>query len=174
MYISPAVPTATRVGMSHCFLHFRETSDHANRYIGHLQHHRYKRAGFLLQSLLRLHGQLEAKNSKLHICYGKPEEVLVTLPPGSEVKRQSEPVFIEQIDALQFVQRALSQREDNPHRDHGAMNLYHPHCLPFRHHEQSECFSALSTARGWKDIWTSTEPHASATPIRKIVRVPSS
>ena len=53
------------------------------------------------------------------------------------------------------------------------MNLYHPHDLPFRHHERPECFSALGTALGWKDIWTSTERHASATPIRKPLPVPS-
>ena len=54
------------------------------------------------------------------------------------------------------------------------MNLYHPHDLPFRHHQRPECFSALKTALGWKYIWISAELQDSATPIHQPVPVPLS
>jgi deoxyribodipyrimidine photo-lyase len=131
------------------------------------------RARFWLQCVLQLGKELEARGSKLIVCHGKPEDVFAGLPAGSEVKCQSEPVSIEQTDVEEFVAQAVQKNAGKLRKDHGAMNLYHPHDLPFRHHERPECYSALATALGWENIWGSADRMESATPIRPSVPAPS-
>lgn len=131
------------------------------------------RARFWLKSVIKLGEELEARGSKLLVCHGKPEEVLGGLPEETEVKCQMEPVSIEQTDVENFTEAALLKKGSKLRRDHGAMNLYHPHDLPFPHKERPECYSALGKALGWKDIWTSTEQLDSAAPIRPRVPCPS-
>merc|ERR1719326_1255488 len=53
------------------------------------------------------------------------------------------------------------------------MNLYHPHDLPFHHHERPDCYTALGKALGWKDIWNNTEQEDWAAPVRPCVPEPS-
>jgi len=84
-----------------------------------------------------------------------------------------EPVSIEQTDVENFTEAALLKKGSKLRRDHGAMNLYHPHDLPFPHNERPECYSALGKALGWKDIWTSTEQYDWAAPIRPRVPCPT-
>lgn len=131
------------------------------------------RARFWLQCVLKLGEELEAHGSKLLICYGKPEDVLGGLPAETEVKCQMEPVSIEQTDVENYTEAALLKKGSKLRRDHGAMNLYHPHDLPFGHKERPECYSGLGKALGWKDIWTSSEQHDWAAPIRPRVPCPS-
>merc|ERR1719230_184068 len=131
------------------------------------------RARFWIQCVLKLREELEAHGSSLLVCYGKPEEVLGGLPAETEVKCQMEPVSIEQTDVENFTEAALLKKGSKLRRDNGAMNLYHPHDLPFAHKDRPECYSALGKALGWVDIWTSSEQHAGATPIRPRVPCPS-
>lgn len=131
------------------------------------------RARFWLQCVRALGKELEKHGSSLLVCYGKPEDVLGSLPRETEVKCQMEPVSIEQTDVEQFVEAALLRGGSKLRRDHGAMNLYHPHDLPFGHKERPECYSALAKKLGWKSIWTSSEQIEGAAPIRPIVPCPS-
>jgi len=131
------------------------------------------RARFWLQSVLKLQQELATRGAKLVVCHGKPEDVLGGLPSGSEVKCQSEPVSIEQTDVESFTEAALSKKGSKLRRDPGAMNLYHPHDLPFAHRERPECYSALGKALGWKDIWSSSERYEGAAPIRPRVSCPA-
>lgn len=130
------------------------------------------RARFWLQSVLKLREELAKRGAKLVVCHGKPEEVLGELPSGSEVKCQSEPVSIEQTDVESFTEAALFKKGSKLRRDPGAMNLYHPHDLPFGQKQRPECYSSLGRALGWKDIWTSSERHDWAAPIRPRVSCP--
>jgi deoxyribodipyrimidine photo-lyase len=131
------------------------------------------RARFWVQSVLALRDEMQARGSKLLVCYGKPEDVLGSLPSGSEVKCQNEPVSIEQTDVEDFVAAALIKGGSKLRKDTGAMSLYHQDELPFDVKDRPECYSALGHALGWKDIWTTTEQEEGATPIRPRVPAPA-
>jgi len=131
------------------------------------------RARFWLQCVLKLGEELEARGSKLLICYGKPEDVLGKLPSGSEVKCLPEPVSIEQTDVEEFVRAELMKGGSKLRCDPGAMSLYHPDDLPFSAKERPESYSELAGALGWKDIWTSSERYDWATPVRGPVPAPA-
>lgn len=131
------------------------------------------RARFWVQSVLALRESMRARGSDLLICHGLPEEVLGSLPPGTEVKCQNEPVSIEQTDVEDFVAAALIKGGSKLRKDPGAMSLYHPDDLPFRANERPECYASLGWALGWEDIWTSVEQVEGATPVRPCVPAPS-
>lgn len=131
------------------------------------------RARFWIQCVLKLGEELSARGSKLLVCYGKPEDVLGKLPSGSEVKCLPEPVSIEQTDVEDFVRAELVKGGSKLRGDPGAMSLYHPDDLPFHPKERPDNYSAMAKALGWKDLWTSSERHWWATPVRGPVPAPS-
>nr|QDO16457.1 cryptochrome DASH [Crypthecodinium cohnii]USW07798.1 cryptochrome DASH [Crypthecodinium cohnii] len=131
------------------------------------------RARFWVQCVLQLREEMRARGSDLLICYGKPEEVLASLPTGTEVKCQNEPVSIEQTDVEQFVAKALIAKGSKLRKDPGAMSLYHPDDLPFDIKDRPESYSALGWALGWTDIWTTMDQEANATPVRPCVPAPT-
>lgn len=130
------------------------------------------RARFWRHCVLKLAEEMQAVGSKLYVCYGKPEEVLASLPVCSEVKCQSEPVSIEQTDVEEFVESALRNNGSKLRKDPGAISLYHPDELPFGAKERPDCYSGMGKRFGWKDIWTSAEREDWATPIRPVTSAP--
>jgi len=132
------------------------------------------RARFWLQCVRALQKDLASQGSGLTVCLGKPEEVLSSLPSGSEVMCQAEPVSIEQTDVEDFVEEALKKSGGALRREWGAMSLYQRGDLPFRIKDQMPgSYSGLGTALGWKDIWTNTEQWEGATPVRAPVAAPA-
>jgi len=132
------------------------------------------RARFWLQCVRALGRGLAAHGCQLIVCHGRPEEVLAALPAGCTVVCQQEPVSPEQTDVEDAVERALAQRGGVLRREWGAMSLYQRGDLPFRIQDQMPgSYSGLGAIMGWKDIWTSTERHEWAPPVRECVPAPA-
>ena len=132
------------------------------------------RARFWLQCVRALARELEARGSGLLVCHGRAEDVLGALPEGSLVVCQQEPVSVEGSDVEAAVQKAVERRRGELWAHWGAMGLYHWEDLPFCiHQNMPSSYTALSTALGWKDIWTSAEQWDPATVVRTPVAAPS-
>lgn len=132
------------------------------------------RARFWVQCVRALAKDLARHGVELVVCHGLPEEVLAALPAGSTVVCQGEPVSPEQMDIEEALQRALAEKGSALRREWGAMSLYDRGDLPFRIQDQMPgSYSGLGAALGWKDIWTCTDRHESATPVREPVPAPA-
>ncbi|CAJ1378860.1 unnamed protein product [Effrenium voratum] len=130
------------------------------------------RARFWLQCVRCISNALSASGSRLLVCHGKPEEVLASLPTGSLVLCQSEPVSPEQTDVEDGVAAALADKHGEIWRKWGAMSLYHRKDLPFRVGEAPGNYTELALTLGWEDLWRSPGRTPGATPIRSPVAAP--
>mmetsp|Transcript_38481 Transcript_38481/g.107223 ORF Transcript_38481/g.107223 Transcript_38481/m.107223 type:complete len:718 (-) Transcript_38481:27-2180(-) len=133
------------------------------------------RMRFVLQCVRSLAEGLAAKGARLHVCYGRPEDVLAALPDGSLVVCQQEPVSVECSDVEGSVAEALECKGGALRREWGAMSLYHREDLPFRleESEMPNSFTELGLTLGWDDIWSVSERSSWATPVRPPVAAPA-
>jgi deoxyribodipyrimidine photolyase len=84
-----------------------------------------------------------------------------------------EPVSIEWTDVEDFVEAALKPRGGTLTKLWGAMSLFHEDDLPFQLNESPDNYSALASALGWSNVWSSAEREACAKPVRKPICAPT-
>eukprot|EP00401_Gymnodinium_catenatum_P073406 CAMPEP_0117520872 /NCGR_PEP_ID=MMETSP0784-20121206/33390_1 /TAXON_ID=39447 /ORGANISM="" /LENGTH=588 /DNA_ID=CAMNT_0005316875 /DNA_START=15 /DNA_END=1781 /DNA_ORIENTATION=+ len=134
-----------------------------------------RRARFYLNVLRDLQRGLGELGTKLHVFYGKPEEIFPALQEqygALDVVCLKEPVSPEWTDVEDSVEASLKAKGGTLTRLWGAMSLFHEEDLPFKAQESPSNYSALAHAVGWEDIWTSAKQRPLATPIRKAIPAP--
>mmetsp|Transcript_22088 Transcript_22088/g.40595 ORF Transcript_22088/g.40595 Transcript_22088/m.40595 type:complete len:643 (+) Transcript_22088:87-2015(+) len=133
------------------------------------------RARFMLHTVRDLAASLRARGGELKVCHGLPEDVLATLPAGSKVICQQEPVSVEWTDVETSVAKALSDGGCTFQTEWGAMSLYHREDLPFKLTEWDApvSYTDLANKLGWVDIWAGADRHDSATVVRPPVAAPT-
>jgi len=131
------------------------------------------RARFWLRCVRQLKEKMASKGGSLVVCHGKPEEVMKSLPQGSLVLCQSEPVSPEQTDVEDQVAETLIKRHSELWRKWGAMSLYHRKDLPFALQEAPGNYTELTLTLGWEDLWRSPGRLADAALVRPPVAAPA-